>query len=473
MAIRAVDGRGPRSPWEDAGALSATRRQTMFHKILVANRGEIAVRIVRACAEMGIPSVVAHSEPDRDSLAVRFADESVCVGPGPSARSYLNIPNIISAALVRGADAIHPGYGFLAEDQYFAEICQQYGLTFIGPEPESIARMADKVRARRAMAASGLPVLPGTDEPLATVDEALGAANKIGYPVILKAAAGGGGRGMRVAHEENDLVRDFAAARLESRASFANDEVYLERYLPDCRHIEVQVLADSFGHAIHLGDRDCSIQRRHQKLIEEAASPGLPDNLRQRIGEAAVRGTVETHFTGAGTLEFLLDDDGEYYFLEMNTRIQVEHGVTEMITGVDIVKEQIAVAAGQPLRLAQSDIALRGHALECRVNAESGPDFRPVTGQVSELLLPGGPGIRVDTQLFTGYNLPAHYDSLVAKIMAWGVDRSEAIARMRRALGETVIGGFPTTLPFLSHVLADEAFRHGAVHTNYVSKRTQ
>jgi acetyl-CoA carboxylase biotin carboxylase subunit len=440
----------------------------MFRKILIANRGEIAVRIVRACRELGIATVVAYSKPDRESLAVRMADEAVCIGPAPSARSYLNIPNIISAALIRGVDAIHPGYGFLAEDRYFAEICEQYGVTFIGPRPEVIARMANKVEARRVMAACGLPILPGTKDVVSTVDEAVDAAREIGYPVMIKAAAGGGGRGMRVAYNEADLIQNFPTARLEARASFANDELYLEKYLPNCRHIEVQVLADTLGHAIHLGDRDCSIQRRHQKIIEEAPSPLLDEGWRQQIGEAAVRGARGTDYTSAGTLEFLVDDDGRFYFLEMNTRIQVEHGITEMVTGVDIVKEQIAIAAGRSLQHTQDTIILRGHAIECRVNAEAGPDFHPVTGRISRLLLPGGPGIRVDTHLFSGYNLPAHYDSLLAKIMAWGENREEAIARMRRALDETIIDGVPTTLPFLRGVMRDELFQSGMVHTNYV-----
>jgi acetyl-CoA carboxylase biotin carboxylase subunit len=440
----------------------------MFKKVLIANRGEIAVRIVRACRELGIDTVVAHSQPDANSLAVRMADQSVCIGPGPSGRSYLNIPNIMSAALISQADAVHPGYGFLSEDRYFAEICERYGVTFIGPRPDVIAQMANKVGAREAMAAVGLPILPGTHEPVGGVEAALEAAEEIGYPIMIKASGGGGGRGMHLAHDENDLLANFANAQRESRASFASDELYLEKYLPSCRHVEVQVVADSEGNAVHLGDRDCSIQRRHQKIIEEAPSPLLAPRLRAAIGEDAVRGAEGIGFTSAGTVEFLVDDAGRYYFLEMNTRVQVEHGITEMISGFDIVKMQILVAAQALPPLKQQDVVLRGHAIECRVSAESGPEFRPATGQVTALQLPGGPGIRVDTHLFSGYNLPAHYDSLIAKVMAWGRDRGEAIARMRGALDETVIDGIPSTLPYLRNVMHDSAFVEGGVHTDYV-----
>ena len=440
----------------------------MFKKVLIANRGEIAVRIVRACRELGIDTVIAHSQPDANSLAVRLADQSVCIGPGPSGRSYLNIPNIMSAALISQADAVHPGYGFLSEDRYFAEICERYGVTFIGPRPDVIAQMANKVGAREAMAAVGLPILPGTHEPVGGVEAALEAAEEIGYPIMIKASGGGGGRGMHLAHDENDLLANFANAQRESRASFASDELYLEKYLPSCRHVEVQVVADSEGNAIHLGDRDCSIQRRHQKIIEEAPSPLLAPPLRAAIGKDAVRGAEGIGFTSAGTVEFLVDDAGRYYFLEMNTRVQVEHGITEMISGFDIVKMQILVAAQALPPLKQQDVVLRGHAIECRVSAESGPEFRPATGQVTALQLPGGPGIRVDTHLFSGYNLPAHYDSLIAKVMAWGRDRGEAIARMRGALDETVIEGIPSTLPYLRNVMHDSAFVEGGVHTDYV-----
>ncbi len=439
----------------------------MFKKMLIANRGEIAVRIIRACREIGISPIVAHSQPDAESLAVQLADESVCIGPGPSGRSYLNIPNIISAAQISGADAIHPGYGFLAEDRFFAEICERYRIVFVGPTSDAIAAMANKVAAREAMAAAGLPVLPGSREPLPNIDAATDAAIGIGYPVMIKAAGGGGGRGMHLARDEAELVENFVNAQRESRASFGNDELYLEKYLPRCRHVEIQVLGDR-GRAIHLGDRDCSIQRRHQKIIEEAPSPSLTPEVRERICADAVRGAEGIGFTNAGTLEFLVDDDGNHFFLEMNTRVQVEHGITELITGIDIVKSQILIAAGELSELRQAEVRLDGHAIECRVNAESGPEFRPATGRVETLRMPGGPGIRVDSHLFSGYNLPAHYDSLVAKIMAWGRDREEAIVRMRRALDETVIEGIPTTLPYLRSVMRELRFIEGGVHTDYV-----
>lgn len=410
----------------------------MFRRILIANRGEIALRILRACRDLGIEAVVAHSQPDADSLAVQLADDSVCIGPSPAGRSYLNIPNLISAALIKECEAVHPGYGFLAENHFFAEICERYGVTFIGPSPTVMATMADKVEARECMAKHGLSVLPGTPEPVRTIEMALQAAEEIGYPVMIKAAGGGGGRGMHLAPDEAGFVEHFAGAQRESRAAFASEDLYLEKFLPRCRHVEVQVLGDG-KRAIHLGDRDCSIQRRHQKIIEEAPSPALEATARASIGADAVRGAEGVGFTSAGTLEFLVDDDGKYYFLEMNTRIQVEHGITEMITGVDIVKSQILIAADEAVELNQDAVTLDGHAIECRVNAEAGSDFRPATGTVEALRLPGGPGIRVDTHLFSGYNLPAHYDSLVAKIMAWGRDREEAIGRMRRALDETVI----------------------------------
>lgn len=439
----------------------------MFRKILIANRGEIALRILRACRELGIQTVVAHSQPDDNSLPVLLADEAICVGPGPAGRSYLNIPNIISTAQISGAEAVHPGYGFLAEDRYFAEICERYGVIFIGPDPEVIARMANKVQAREAMRSYGLQVLPGTAEPVTSSEAALEAAREIGYPVMIKAAGGGGGRGMHLARDENDLILSFSNAQREARAAFSDEELYLEKYLPSCRHVEIQVLA-SEGRAIHLGDRDCSIQRRHQKIIEEAPTPLLDESTRDKIGADAVKGALGAGFTSAGTLEFLVDDGGRYYFLEMNTRIQVEHGISELISGIDIVKSQIRIAAGEMPPLCQENVRLDGHAIECRVNAESGPDFRPATGTVTTIRFPGGPGIRVDTHLFSGYNLPAHYDSLVAKIMAWGQDRGEAIDRMRRALDETVIEGIPTTLFYLRNVMRDDAFLSGGVHTDYV-----
>lgn len=443
----------------------------MIRKVLIANRGEIALRIMRACRDLGLQTVVVYSEADRESLPVKLADEAICIGPGPSAKSYLSVPNIISAALITGCDAVHPGYGFLAEDRYFAEICGEYSLTFVGPCTEAIARMSNKADARKEMAAAGLPVLPGSEGAVASLDDAHLAARRIGYPIMLKAAAGGGGRGMRLAHDENDLAQGFNLARVEARASFDNDEVYLERYLEQCRHVEVQILADLQGNIVHLAERDCSIQRRHQKIIEEAPCESIDPSLRTRIGEAAVMGASAIGFTSAGTLEFLVDDSGAFYFMEMNTRIQVEHGVTELVTGVDIVKEQLLIAGGQALSFRQGDVHVSGHAIECRVNAESGAAFRPVTGTVEQLLLPGGPGVRVDTHLYPGYSVPAHYDSLIAKVMTHGRDRDEAIMRMRRALEETVIEGLPTTLPYLRDVFYDPVFCSGRVYTDYVASK--
>lgn len=440
----------------------------MFNKVLIANRGEIALRIMRACRDLDIPFVVAYSQADRQSLPVRLAGEAVCIGPGPSTKSYLSIPNLISAAQITGCDAIHPGYGFLAEDRYFAEICAEYNITFLGPPPSVIARMSNKAAARREMAASGIPVLPGTEQSLTSLDDASMAARQIGYPVILKAAAGGGGRGMQVAREENELAYGFNLARVEARASFDNDELYLERYLERCRHVEVQVLADLHGNVVHLAERECSIQRRHQKIIEEAPCEFIDQDLRKKLGEAAVRGVAELGFSSAGTLEFLVDAAGSFYFMEMNTRIQVEHGITELVTGIDIVKEQLLIASGEALSMTQEDVKVSGHALECRVNSETGRDFRPATGTVEDLLLPGGTGVRVDTHLYPGYTIPPHYDSLIAKVMAHGRDRDEAIARMRRALSETHIEGVPNTLPYLRSVMEDPVFRAGSVYTDYV-----
>nr|BBH94331.1 acetyl-CoA carboxylase biotin carboxylase subunit [Thermogemmatispora argillosa] len=442
----------------------------MFRKILIANRGEIAVRIIRACREMGIRTIIAHSEADRDSLPVRMADERICIGPGPSGKSYLNIPNIISAALISGAEAIHPGYGFLSENPSFAQICADVNLTFIGPSATAMAIMGDKVSAREAMAAAGLPMLPGT-RVLRTLAEAREAAREIGFPLMLKAAAGGGGRGIRLVNSPDEFERVFTLAQNEVREAFRDDGLYLERYLPRARHIEIQVLVDQHGNGIHLGERNCSCQRRNQKVLEESPSPLLPPELRQEIGMKAVRAVQQIGYTNAGTLEFLLDEQNHYYFMEMNTRLQVEHPVTEMVTSVDLVKEQIRIAAGEPLHLKQEDIQFRGHAIECRITAEDAEaDFRPQTGVVEKYLPPGGPGVRVDSHLYTGYSVPPHYDSLLAKLIVWAEDRDAAIARMQRALDEFVIEGLPTTIPFHRRLLRHQVFIRGEAYTRFLQE---
>lgn len=442
-------------------------------KVLIANRGEIALRIIRAARELGIKTVVAHSTADEKSLPVLLADEAICVGPPPSGQSYLNIPNLLSAAIVTGADAIHPGYGFLAENATFAEMCHDHGITFIGPTPENMRALGDKATARRVAREAGVPTVPGTDE-VTSVEEAKQAAKEIGYPVILKASAGGGGRGMRVVHTEEELERAIQQAQEEARAAFGNPAVYLEKYIEEPKHIEIQVLGDG-ENVIHLWERDCSIQRRHQKLLEEAPST-LPLETRKSIAEAAARLARHVGYVSAGTLEFLVDKEGNFYFIEMNTRIQVEHPVTEMITGVDLVQAQFRIAMGEKLWLKQEDVEVRGHAIEVRINAED-PEkgFRPAIGKVETLLFPGGPGIRVDSHLYAGYQIPPHYDSLIAKIIAWAPTREEAIRRMERALSETVIEGpgLKTTIPFHQKVLQNAFFRRGAVYTNFVARRME
>jgi len=442
-------------------------------KVLIANRGEIALRIIRAAKELGIKTVVAHSTADEKSLPVLLADEAICIGPPPSGQSYLNIPNLLSAAIVTGADAIHPGYGFLAENATFAEMCREHGITFIGPTPENMRALGDKATARKVAREAGVPTVPGTDE-IASVEEAKRAALEIGYPVILKASAGGGGRGMRVVHTEEELERAVQQAQEEARAAFGNPAIYLEKYIEEPKHIEIQVLGDGES-VIHLWERDCSIQRRHQKLLEEAPSV-LPYETRKAIAEAAVRLAAHVGYVSAGTLELLVDKEGNFYFIEMNTRIQVEHPVTEMITGVDLVQAQFRIAQGEKLWLKQEDIAVRGHAIEVRINAED-PEkgFRPSIGKVETLLFPGGPGIRVDSHLYAGYQIPPHYDSLIAKIIAWAPTREEAIRRMERALSETVIEGpgLKTTIPFHQKVLQNAFFRRGAVYTNFVARRME
>jgi acetyl-CoA carboxylase biotin carboxylase subunit len=442
----------------------------VFRKVLIANRGEIALRVIRACRELGIRTVAVYSEADRESLHVRFADEDVCIGPPPARESYLNVPRIIAAAEVTGADAIHPGYGFLAENAEFSEICERSELTFIGPTPQQIRLMGDKAAARRTMKEVGVPIVPGTDA-IGDPDEALAQARVIGFPVLIKAAAGGGGKGMRVAQDADDFERQYSMARNEAAAAFGDDTVYVEKYLSKTRHIEFQILGDSHGRVLHLGERDCSIQRRHQKLIEEAPSPALTPALRLEMGDAAVRGAKAIDYVGAGTIEMLLNEDGSFYFMEMNTRIQVEHPVTEMCTGVDLVREQIRTAAGLPLTLPDHVIQLRGHAIECRINAEDpARNFAPSPGTIATFHPPGGPGVRVDTHMYAGYKVPPFYDSLLMKLIVHAATRDEAIARMRRALAETVIEGVHTTLPFLQAVMDHPAFMAGDVDTRFLDR---
>lgn len=442
----------------------------MFRKILIANRGEIALRVIRGCREMGIQSVIAHSEADRDSLPVREADEHICIGPGASGKSYLNIPNIISAALITNADAIHPGYGFLSENTSFAQICADAHITFIGPPAEAMQIMGDKVSARKTMAELGLPMLPGTSV-LRTLTEATEAASKIGFPLMLKAAAGGGGRGIRLVEHAQDFERMFTLAQNEAREAFRDDGIYLERYLAKARHIEIQVLVDNYGHGVHLGERNCSCQRRNQKVLEESPSPHLPPELRAEIGQKGIDAVVKVGYRNAGTLEFLVDEQNRYYFMEMNTRLQVEHPVTELVTSTDLVKEQIRIAAGLPLELQQEQIQFRGHAIECRITAEdSEADFRPQTGIVETYLPPGGPGVRVDSHLYTGYEVPPHYDSLLAKLIVWDENREAAIARMQRALAEFQIEGLATTIPFHQRLLRHEGFISGDTYTRFLQE---
>ncbi len=433
----------------------------MFKKVLIANRGEIALRINRACRELGVQTVAIFSEPDRNSLHVRHSDEAFCVGPGPVPRSYLSIPNIISTALITGCDAVHPGYGFLAENARFAEICADHGLTFIGPAPSVIAAMGDKATAKRVMKEAGVATTPGTDI-LASVEEARAAAEQMGYPVLLKATAGGGGKGMRAVHAPEELERAYASATAEAEASFKDGRVYMEKLIIKPRHIEVQVLGDSFGNIVHLGERDCSVQKpSHQKLIEEAPAPNLPQKAREALHEMAVRACKAVNYSNAGTLEFLVSGD-QVYFMEMNTRIQVEHPVTEMVYDIDLVKEQIRVAAGEQLGYTQDDLRASGHAIECRVNAEDPRNnFAPAAGTLTNVVFPGGPGIRVDTHVYSGATVPPFYDSMIAKIIASGATRDAAIARMERALRETVIEGVNTTIQQCLEILATEQFRSG------------
>ncbi len=443
----------------------------MFRKMVVANRGEIALRIFRACEELGIETVALHSEADEDSLHVKFAQESVCIGPPPSARSYLNISNILSAAEVTGADAIHPGYGFLAENAHFAEICASHNLTFVGPAPQAILRMGDKALARETMMGGGVPVVPGSEGVVD--DDVLGVqiAREIGFPVIIKASAGGGGKGMRVAWAEDEFRRSFDMAQGEALAAFGNGDLYIEKFLVGPRHVEVQILADHQGNVVYLGERDCSVQRRHQKLIEESPSPAVDEKLREQLGEAAVRAVKAADYYSAGTVEFLLTADKKFYFMEMNTRIQVEHPVTEMVTGLDLIKEQIRIAAGEPLSFRQKDVTLTGHAIECRLNAEDPyREFAPAPGRVESFHMPGGPGVRVDSHVYAGYVIPPYYDSMIAKLICHGATREEALARMKRALDETIIEGVPSTLPFHRSLMQHPRFISGDVNTRFLDE---
>ncbi len=445
----------------------------MFKKVLIANRGEVAVRIIRACREIGIPTVAVYSQADANSLHVSLATEAYCIGPNESSKSYLNIPAIISAALVSGADAIHPGYGFMSERADFAEICEEHGIKFIGPSPESMKLMGDKATARKTMLSKNVPITPGTGI-ITNIDEAKASAKKFGYPVIVKATAGGGGKGMRVANNDNELEQNITLCRQEAEKFFGNPDVYMEKYLVNPRHIEVQIIADKFGNVVHLGERDCSIQRRHQKLVEEAPSPAVSEEVRKKLGEAAVRAAKAANYEGVGTIEFLLDKDKNFYFMEMNTRLQVEHGISEMISNIDIVREQINIAAGNPLSFKQEDIKLNGHAIECRINAENPErNFLPAPGEINGYITPGGFGVRVDSHVYSGYKIPPYYDSLISKLMCWAPTREEARRRMYRALKEYVITGVKTTLPFYQELIEDEVFISGNFDTGFMNTYKQ
>ncbi len=441
----------------------------MFEKILIANRGEIALRVHRACKEMGISTVAVHSEADTGAMWVRLADESVCIGPAPAAKSYLNIPSILAACEITGAQAVHPGYGFLSENARFAEIVEAHGLTFIGPKPEHIRMMGDKITAKQAVKAAGIPVVPGSDGAVEGEEQALAAARQIGFPVLIKAAAGGGGRGMRVAATEEELVEAVAAASNEAKSAFGDGSVYMERYLQKPRHIELQIIADSFGNVVHLGERDCSLQRRHQKVLEEAPSPALDAAGRAKIGKVVVDAIKAIGYLGVGTIEFLWEN-GEFFFIEMNTRLQVEHPVTEAITGIDLVREQIRVAAGLPLSFTQDEVVFEGHAIECRINAENPRTFTPSPGMVTDFHAPGGLGVRLDSALYAGYVIPPYYDSLAGKLIVHGRDRAECIARLKRSLAEMVVGGIETTIPLFQDLLVQPDILAGDYNIHWLEK---
>jgi len=444
----------------------------MFKKILIANRGEIALRIIRACRELDIATVAVYSEADREALHVQLADESICIGPNQSIKSYLNIPNIIMAAKASGAEAIHPGYGFLAENPKFAEACADNDIVFIGPSPKAIELMGEKAKARETVQKAGVPVVPGSEGIVANSKEAALIADKLGYPVMIKAAAGGGGRGMRVAYSRNELIKNFQTAQREAESAFGNPQLYIEKYIEEPRHVEVQIIGDTYGNIVHLGERDCSLQRRNQKLLEEAPSPAVDEELRARMGEAAIKAAEAVNYHSAGTVEFLLDKNGSFYFMEMNTRIQVEHPVTEMVTGIDLVKEQIKVASGERLSFTQEEVNIRGWSIECRINAEDPEnDFKPSPGKIEKYHAPGGNGVRVDSAVFAGYEIPPYYDSLIGKLIVWAPTREEAIQRMKRALNEYIIQGIKTTIPFHLKVLDNVYFKRGEVYTNFIQRR--
>ena len=443
----------------------------MFNKILIANRGEIAVRIIRACREMGIRTVAVYSEADKDCLHTLLADEAICIGPAPSSQSYLNMERILSATVAMKADAIHPGFGFLSENARFAKLCQQCNITFIGPSAEIINRMGNKSEARNTMMQAGVPVVPGSKEPVYTAEDGLAMAKEFGFPVMIKASSGGGGKGMRISRSEEDFTEHFNAAQLESVKGFSDDTMYIEKYIEKPRHVEFQIMGDKFGHVVHLGERDCSIQRRHQKVMEESPCEVISPELRKKMGEVAVKAAKAVNYENAGTIEFLLDKDKNFYFMEMNTRIQVEHPVTEMVSGIDLIKEQIRVAAGEPLSVSQEDIQIKGHAIECRINAENPKKhFMPCPGRITNVHIPGGNGVRVDTHIYNDYKVPANYDSMLMKLIVYDKDRASAIAKMRSALGEVIIEGIETNIDFQYEILENEAFQKGDTDTGFIEK---
>ena len=443
----------------------------MFNKILIANRGEIAVRIIRACREMGIRTVAVYSEADKDSLHTLLADEAICIGPAPSSQSYLNMERILSATVAMKADAIHPGFGFLSENARFAKLCQQCNITFIGPSAEIINRMGNKSDARNTMIQAGVPVVPGSKEPVYTAEAGLAMAKEIGFPVMIKASSGGGGKGMRISRSEEDFTEHFNAAQLESVKGFSDDTMYIEKYIEKPRHVEFQIMGDKFGNVVHLGERDCSIQRRHQKVMEESPCEVISPKLRKKMGEVAVKAAKAVNYENAGTIEFLLDKDKNFYFMEMNTRIQVEHPVTEMITGVDLIKEQLRIAAGQPLSIKQDEVVVRGHAVECRINAEDPNTFLPSPGKITRFHAPGGFGVRWESHIYAGYTVPPYYDSMIGKLICYGESRDVAIARMKNALQELIIDGIKTNVDLQMRIMSDENFQHGGTNIHYLEKK--